>query len=201
MNVYQIAVLAIIFLFSVILHEVAHGWMAYRFGDSTAKLAGRLTLNPFPHIDLFGTILLPALLMYIHSPVLLGWAKPVPVDFSALRNPKRDMIWVGLAGPLVNIALAIFFSAALYFTYLPVVASVLKMGIIINLVLAIFNLIPIPPLDGSRLVMGVLPYGIARAYAKLERYGIIIIFLLLYFGVLSSMIWPVVVSLAHVLGV
>lgn len=201
MNVYQIAVLAIIFLFSVILHEVAHGWMAYRLGDSTAKLAGRLTLNPFPHVDLFGTILLPALLIYIHSPVLLGWAKPVPVDFSALHNPKRDMIWVGLAGPLVNITLAILLSIALYFTYLPVIAAVLKTGIIVNLVLALFNLIPIPPLDGSRFVMGVLPYPLARAYARLERYGIIIIFLLLYFGVLNSIIWPAVIFLARGLGV
>jgi len=201
MNVYQILTVSLILFFSVILHEIAHGWVAYRLGDPTAKLAGRLTLNPIPHIDLFGTIILPAFLIMTHSPVVLGWAKPVPVDFSSLHHPKRDMIWVGLAGPVTNVLLAVFLSLFLHLNLLPVVASILKSGIIVNLVLAIFNLIPIPPLDGSRFVMGVLPYSLARVYARLERYGIIIVFLLLYFGVLNSVIWPAVVFLAHYLGV
>jgi Zn-dependent protease len=201
MNVYYILTISVIFFFSVILHEIAHGWVAYRLGDPTAKLEGRLTLNPFPHIDPFGTILLPALLIWAHSPVVLGWAKPVPVNFAFLRNPKRDMIWVGLAGPLVNIFLAVIFSIFLRLNSIPVIDPIIKMGIMVNLVLAIFNLIPIPPLDGSRFVMGVLPYDVARMYAGLERYGIIIVFLLLYFGVLNSVIWPIVMFFARYLGI
>jgi len=201
MSVYQIIILAVVLFFSIILHEIAHGWVAYRLGDPTAKLAGRLTLNPFPHVDPFGTILLPVLLVLIHSPIVLGWAKPVPVNFALLRNPKRDMIWVGLSGPFVNIAIAICCSLLLHLNFLPILTALFKTAIVINLVLAIFNLVPVPPLDGSRFVMGILPYQFARAYAGLEPYGIIIIFLLLYFGVLNSIIWPVVTFLAHYLGV
>lgn len=201
MNVYQIITLACVLFFSVIFHEIAHGWVAYRLGDPTAKLAGRLTLNPFPHIDLIGTILLPVVLVLMHSPIVLGWAKPVPVDFSLLRNPKRDMIWVGLSGPFVNILIALGCSLLLHLDLLPALEPLFKTGIVINLVLAIFNLLPIPPLDGSRFVMGVLPYPLARAYARVEPYGIIIVFLLLYFGVLGSVIWPAVNFFAYYLGV
>ncbi|MCX5681227.1 MAG: site-2 protease family protein [Candidatus Omnitrophica bacterium] len=201
MNIYYILTISFIFFFSVILHEIAHGWVADRLGDPTAKLKGRLTLNPLVHIDLIGTILLPAVLMLTKSPIIFGWAKPVPVNFSFLRNPKRDMIWVGLAGPIVNIFLVVFLSAFLHLNFLPIIAPFLKIGIMVNLVLAIFNLIPIPPLDGSRFIMGILPHDLARVYAGLERYGIIIVFLLLYFGVLNSAIWPIVNFFARYLGV
>jgi len=194
-------IIALIFFFSVILHECAHGWVAYRLGDPTAKEHGRLTLNPIKHVDFLGTIILPLMLVVIGSPVILGWAKPVPVNFARLRNPKRDMMLVGLSGPMTNIFLAIILSIILKSNIFPVAISVLQMGILVNLVLAIFNLIPIPPLDGSRFVMGLLPARYAYFYAKLERYGIVIVFLLLYFGVLSRLVWPIVVQLARYLGV
>ncbi|MFA6378851.1 MAG: site-2 protease family protein [Candidatus Omnitrophota bacterium] len=201
MSLYSILAIAGIFFFSVILHEIAHGWVAYRLGDPTAKNAGRLTLNPFPHIDLLGTVLLPGILLLTHSPIVFGWAKPVPVNFALLRHPKRDMIWVGLAGPFVNIFLASALAIVMQINILPAAQPFLKMGILVNLVLAVFNLIPIPPLDGSRFVLGILPYKIARSYAQLERYGVVIVFLLLYFGVLDHVIWPVVDLLSHYLGI
>ncbi len=201
MSVYYILTIACILFFSVILHEIAHGWVADRLGDPTAKLAGRLTLNPIPHIDPLGTIVLPIILLLTQSPIIFGWAKPVPVNFALLRHPKRDMIWVGLAGPGVNILFAFLLSVLMQIDAFVSIEPFLKMGLMVNLVLAAFNLIPIPPLDGSRLVLGVLPYKIARWYAKLERYGIVIVFLLLYWGVLDHLLWPVVNLLAHVLGV
>jgi len=201
MNVYYFIIVAVIFFFSVILHEIAHGWVAYRLGDPTAKNAGRLTLNPFPHIDLIGTVLLPMILVFSRSPIVFGWAKPVPVNFALLGHPKRDMIWVGLAGPFVNIFLALALSVFVQMNILASAQPFFKIGILINLILAVFNLIPIPPLDGSRLVLGILPYKIARWYAKLERYGIVIIFLLLYFGVLDGVIWPIVRLLSHYIGI
>jgi len=201
MSFYHIFIVALIFFFSVILHEIAHGWTAYRLGDPTAKNAGRLTLNPIPHVDLIGTIALPTLLILGHSPIVFGWAKPVPVNFSFLRHPKRDMIWVGLAGPFVNIVLAVVFVTLIHMNIVPMVTPFFKMGVLVNLVLAVFNLIPIPPLDGSRFVMGILPRKMAFWYTQLERYGIIIVFLLLYFGVLDQILWPVVSFLSHCLGV
>ncbi|MDP8265051.1 MAG: site-2 protease family protein [Candidatus Aceula lacicola] len=194
-------IIALIFFFSVILHECAHGWVAYRLGDPTAKERGRLTLNPIKHVDFLGTIILPIMLVVVGSPVILGWAKPVPVNFARLRNPKRDMILVGLSGPMTNIVLAFALSIILRSNIIPVGTFILQMGILINLVLAVFNLVPIPPLDGSRLVMGLLPARYAYLYAKLERYGIIIVFLLLYFGALRRIVWPVVIQLASYLGV
>ncbi len=178
-----------------------HGWTADRLGDSTARERGRLTLNPIKHIDPLGTIVLPAMLVVIHSPVILGWAKPVPVNFARLRNPKKDMIWVGLSGPATNIVLAIIFGQFLRNNIFPSSQFVFQMAVFINLVLAVFNLLPIPPLDGSRFVMGILPVRYARVYAGLEKYGIIIIFLLLYFGVLGRVVWPLVSTLAVYLGV
>ena len=191
-----------IFFFAVIIHEYAHGWVAWKLGDSTARFMGRLTLNPIAHIDPIGTIFLPLILIITHSPVLFGWAKPVPVDFFNLNNPKRDMIWVGLAGPAANIIFAIILSLLfkiplLTANYLAV--SVITTAITANLVLAVFNLLPIPPLDGSRIVMGLLPYNLGVEYAKIEPYGFIIIFALLWMGFINTIIWPIVIFLANLL--
>ena len=192
-----------IFFFAVIIHEYAHGWIAWKLGDWTARNAGRLTLNPLAHIDPIGTILLPLLLLATRSPVVFGWAKPVPVNFHSLGNPKKDMIWVGLAGPAANILFAILLSFILKFFALTgnlLLTKVLTTAIIINLVLAIFNILPIPPLDGSRVVMGMLPRELGIRYAKLEPYGFIIIFGLLYLGLIGSVIWPLVMYFARLLG-
>ena len=181
---------------SVILHECAHGWAAYRLGDPTAKLAGRLTLNPLKHIDPLGTIILPAILLTMralgYSTFVLGWAKPVPVNFNQLRNPRRDMMLVGLAGPAVNIGLAVAASFFLKIGLPHSIAETLGNVIFINLLLAIFNLLPIPPLDGSRLVAGVLPRELAFLYSRMEPYGILMVMGLLYLGVLNQFIFPLV---------
>ncbi|MDP2981484.1 MAG: site-2 protease family protein [Candidatus Omnitrophota bacterium] len=191
-----------IFFFAVIIHEYAHGWVAWKLGDSTARFMGRLTLNPLAHIDPVGTIFLPLVLIITHSPVLFGWAKPVPVDFFNLNNPKRDMIWVGLAGPAANIIFAIALSLLLKIPLLTashLAVSVITTAIMANLVLAVFNLLPIPPLDGSRIAMGLLPYNLGAEYAKMEPYGFIIIFALLWIGFINTIIWPIVIFLANLL--
>ena len=192
--------ITILFL-AVILHECAHGWAAYKLGDSTAKNLGRLTLNPIKHVDMVGTLLLPAMLLIMHSPVMFGWAKPVPVNFLNLRHPKQDMIWVGLAGPAVNVFLALLASLFIRFHFSPLGDQILAMAIQINLVLAIFNLVPIPPLDGSRLVMGILPNRYAYVYSRMEPYGIVIVFLLLYLGLFEKYIWPIIDNISLLLGV
>ena len=192
-----------IFLFAIIIHEIAHGWVAYKLGDPTAKYAGRLTLNPMAHIDPFGMILLPLILTMMGSPVIFGWAKPVPVNFWNLKNPRRDMIWVGLAGPIANIILAFALSLFLKINInLPaLIFNILIAGIYVNLVLAVFNLIPIPPLDGSRVVIGLLPRELAVRYIRLERFGIPLIFLLMFMGLFNYLIRPIVQILANLLGV
>jgi Zn-dependent protease len=179
-------------LLAVTLHEAAHGFAARACGDNTAWLMGRVTLNPLKHIDPFGTVLLPGILLLIGSPFLLGYAKPVPVNFRALRRLPRDMVWVALAGPGANIALAT--AAALLFHIVPYVpkdasqwfALNLWNAIQINVVLAVFNMIPLPPLDGGRVAVGVLPRSLARPLAELEPQGMLIliglIFLLPFLG-------------------
>ncbi|MGE0269087.1 MAG: site-2 protease family protein [Candidatus Omnitrophota bacterium] len=195
----------IVLLLSFVVHEYAHGWMANRLGDPTAKLMGRLTLNPLKHVDLFGTIILPAfliLLSILGSPLMpIILAKPVPVNFSRLRNPKRGIIYVGMAGPLINIFIALIASYLLDLNLGAYPKMVIEYTIVINLLLAVFNMVPIPPLDGSRLVMGLLPNKIASVYSRLEPFGILIVFVLLPFGLYSKIIWPIVTISANYLGV
>lgn len=195
MDPLSIVIFIVILLFSVIFHEVAHGLVAEKLGDPTARYAGRLTLNPIPHIDLFGSILLPAFLLLVHSPILFGAAKPVPVDYRNLRNLKRDMILVSLAGPLTNFILAVL--AAAVYRLAPNISTLgqylLLQTITLNLVLCFFNLIPIPPLDGSKVLaslFGFLDRGWMFAILSLERYGFILLILFLYSGLLQRVILP-----------
>ena len=211
----QIMILCLpILFFCIIIHECAHGYVALHFGDTTAQDMGRLTLNPLPHIDLFGTIILPLMLLMMKSGFLFGWAKPVPVNPYNFDDPKRDMMWVALAGPVSNLLLAVVFSILYHllmrFTGLyhlmrftgvfGIVSLVFGYGVVINLVLAVFNLIPVPPLDGSRVLSGLLPEDLAYKYERITPFGFIIIFVLLMGG-LFSILWPIVAGLAHLLGV
>ena len=194
-----------ILLPAVILHEYAHGWVAYRCGDRTAKLAGRLTLNPLKHIDPVGTVILPGVLLFMRSmgyPVFIfGWAKPVPVNFMALNNPRRDMMLVGLAGPAMNILIALFFSIVFRANVMEDLEGFFLLAVFINLLLAAFNLLPIPPLDGSRLVMGFLRGSWLTVYRSLEPYGMLIVVLLLYVGVLDSIVYPMIGFFGKLMGV
>jgi Zn-dependent protease len=173
-------------VFAVTLHEAAHGFVASRLGDDTAWRAGRVTANPLKHIDRFGTIILPALLILLRSPFLFGYAKPVPVNFARLNNPRRDMVWVALAGPATNILLAVASSLLFYGVGLvpPSPAEWLAANLVhsiqINAVLCAFNMLPLPPLDGGRVAVGLLPRTLALPLARLERYGIGIVLLLLF---------------------
>lgn len=180
-----LAISVVILLFSVIAHEVMHGYVALKFGDQTAKQAGRLTLNPLPHIDLFGTILLPGLLILSGSPLLFGWAKPVPVNPLNFSNLRKGELMVSGAGILANFSLAVgaaliyHFLNALPQTFPAILGALLRFSVLINLVLGIFNLFPIPPLDGSKVLLSQLPYKMAKEYQKLERYGFFILLILL----------------------
>ena len=184
--IYTISVWLLPVLIAITFHEAAHAFVARSLGDDTASRLGRVSLNPFRHIDPFGTILLPGLLLLARSPFLFGYAKPVPVNFRALRSPRNGMILVAAAGPAMNIALAII--AALCFhllVYLPVIAAQwtalnLKNAIVINVILAVFNLFPLPPLDGGRIAVGLLPNGLANPLARLEPYGMMILIGLLF---------------------
>ena len=184
----------LILLFSVVVHEVAHGMAALWCGDTTAKKSGRLTLDPVPHLDPIGSIMLPLLLVLTNSGFLFGWAKPVPVNAFKLRRPVEDMVLVALAGPLSNITLAVICSVGLKILVAvvpniqgsaPWVLQLLGYGVIINIVLAVFNMIPIPPMDGSRVLYRFLPSGGRQILDKLEPYGLFIIILLAFFGFFS----------------
>ena len=191
----KIAIYALPVIFAITVHEAAHGYAARYFGDMTAHLAGRISLNPIKHNDPFGTILVPALMMMAGG-ILFGWAKPVPVDFSRLRNPKRDMLWVAAAGPASNLFMAILWVFALKFsaglpTYIGVPLELMaQAGVMINVVLMVLNLLPLPPLDGGRIAVSLLPHDLAYRYAKVERYGFIILIVLLFTGILAKILQP-----------
>ena len=185
----------VVLLFSVILHEVAHGYTALRLGDPTARDAGRLSLNPIKHVDPFGTVFLPLLLHLAQSPILIGWAKPVPVNPLLLREPRKAMMLVAASGPLTNITLAVLFALGLRYlpaSTVPLFVDLLVFSCYINIILALFNLLPVPPLDGSKLLAGLLPARLRESYMRLGRYGIFIVLPLVYlalkYGVLTTIL-------------
>jgi Zn-dependent protease len=214
-TIQKIVVIAPPFILSVILHEVAHGWIAEKLGDPTARNAGRLTLNPIPHIDLYWTIILP-ILLYISTGgrFVLGGAKPVPINPYNFKNPRKDMALSSLAGPCANLIIAIS-CAAIVRLILPILNGILPphiwdpmalplklmflFGAFISTALAVFNLIPIPPLDGSRIAYWLLPDRIAAVYYRLERFGIIIVFALFAFGLLGAVLWPIIITVLYFL--
>lgn len=191
----KIVIYALPIIFAITVHEAAHGYAAKYFGDMTAYNAGRISLNPIRHIDPLGTILLPALTIMLGG-ILFGWAKPVPVNFSKLRNPKKDMLWVALAGPASNLMMAIFWAFALKFSLSAPeaiaypLALMGKAGVSINVVLMVLNLLPLPPLDGGRIMVSLLPHNLARTFAQLERYGFVILIALLFTGILGNILDP-----------
>jgi Zn-dependent protease len=191
----NIAVYALPVLFAITLHEAAHAYAARYFGDNTAYAQGRMTLDPLKHVDLFGTIIIP-IALYLTSGFVFGYAKPVPVEFGNLRNPKRDMAWVALAGPAANFIMAVMwliFAVVLTATNVSVEFphKVAQAGIVTNLLIFAFNLFPLPPLDGGRVVTSMLPNKLAYKFAKIEPYGFFILLALLYFNVLSFWVQPV----------
>lgn len=182
-------------IFAITVHEVAHGWVAKKQGDKTAYMLGRLTLNPFKHIDLLGTIIIPGLLLMTFTGFIFGWAKPVPVDVRNFKDPKKSMAIVALAGPVSNLLMAIAWALiarlGVFFEMETVSLPLIYMGVAgisINLVLALINLLPIPPLDGSRIVTGILPDKLAWQYNRLERFGFVILLALLWSGGLGYII-------------
>lgn len=209
---HKISIVILPLLFAITLHEAAHGYVAAKLGDKTALMMGRVTLNPAKHIDPIGTIVLPLAMLLLKTGFIFGWAKPVPVTWQNLNHPRRDMAWVALAGPGANLLMAILWAAIVKvsITLLPSTQghTVLQQiavfaiaagsyGIFINFILMILNLIPIPPLDGSRVVSAILPPRMAARYEVLEPYGIWILLALLFFGLLQSIIIPPLILLMH----
>jgi Zn-dependent protease len=206
-TIQKIVIMAPPLIFAIVLHEVAHGWIANKLGDNTARSMGRLTLNPISHIDLFGTIIMPLLLFVAtNGKMVFGYAKPVPINPYNFKNPKKDMALSSLAGPGVNVIMALIFSFLLRVAVPPLeplipkaswdsialpITLMLGYGVVINIVLAVLNLIPIPPLDGSRVAYWLLPDKPAAAYYRLEPYGTLILMALILFGVLGKIMMPV----------
>ncbi|ROH88614.1 site-2 protease family protein [Pseudomethylobacillus aquaticus] len=200
----KISIYALPVIFAITVHEAAHGYAARYFGDMTAAAAGRITLNPLKHIDPIGTLLVPAFTM-LAGGILFGWAKPVPVDFSRLHNPKRDMLWVAAAGPASNLVMAVLWAIALSFSanagqFAVPLAYMAQAGIMINIVLMVLNLLPLPPLDGGRIAVSLLPHHLAVKFAELERYGFIILIVLLFTGILSQIMQPFIAGSLRVLS-
>lgn len=193
----------VILVFSAIVHEVSHGLMAEKLGDSTARDEGRITLNPIPHIDPFGSILLPGFLLLVGSPIVFGAAKPVPVNFHNLRPMKLGMALVSLAGPLSNFLLAVLLILPLVFGLIAPgpVADIWLKAVVLNIVLGTFNLLPIPPLDGSKIVASALPTNLMYWILSMERYGFFIVIIFLYLGLLDKILLPVVVTFFRIFGV
>lgn len=183
-------------LLAITVHEAAHGYAAKHFGDKTAYYLGRITLNPIKHIDPLGTVVIPGMLLLLSAPFLFGWAKPVPVNFSNLNNPKKDMMWVALAGPASNLVMAIIWAIILGLfkssgmSYALFVIGMAQVGIMINLVLMLLNLLPIPPLDGGRMAVSLLPSPWSYKLASIERYGMFILIFLIVSGLLSAILLP-----------
>jgi len=205
--VQKVAVFAIPVVFAITLHEAAHGYAARRFGDRTAEMMGRISLNPLRHIDMVGTVLVPLVILLLTKlagggGILFGWAKPVPVNFGNLRRPKRDMLWVAAAGPGANLAMALFWALMIKLA-IGLEGSSLAMplalmgaaGVFINAVLMALNLIPLPPLDGGRIAISLLPHRLAYSLARVEPYGIFILLALLFMGVVGILIWPLIQAL------
>ena len=180
-------------LFAITLHEAAHGWVASKLGDHTARMMGRVTLDPTKHIDPIGTIAIPLVLLLSSSGFIFGWAKPVPINFNALRNGKNGMIWVALAGPGANIVMAVCWLFVMIIAINMNIAVLIEMGrigILVNCVLAVFNLLPIPPLDGSRVISALLPNRLAYQYNQLEQYGLYILLGLMFLGGFNYLVRP-----------
>ncbi|OUR68190.1 site-2 protease family protein [Cycloclasticus sp. 46_83_sub15_T18] len=194
----RIAVWALPVIFAITVHEVAHGWVANKLGDNTAKKLGRLTLNPISHVDLIGTIIVPAVLLFLGG-FMFGWAKPVPVNWNNLKNPKHDMVYVAIAGPMANLVMAIMWAALLKLGYLigsgneAISLGLIYMGhagVIINLVLMVLNLLPLLPLDGGRVLAGLLPQKASYQFSKLERLGFPLLIVIIATGWLSKILTP-----------
>ena len=201
-----IAIYALPVIFAITLHEAAHGYVARHFGDMTATVAGRVSLNPLRHIDPFGTVALPLILLALTKlfggGIIFGWAKPVPVNFANLRHPKRDMLWVAAAGPLSNFAMALFWALLLKIGLsLPGGAFDLPLalmgaaGVFFNIIIMVLNLVPLPPLDGGRILVSLLPHRLAWRVARIEPYGFAILIVLLLTGVLGTLLWPAIGAL------
>lgn len=215
-NYWLVSTFVLPVLLGITLHEAAHGWVAWKLGDNTAYDKGRVSFNPFRHIDLFGTIVLPALLVFARAPFIFGWAKPVPVHFRNLHNPRRDMVLVAAAGPFANLLLALGAGILLHLTaFFPPAAEewvdrTLRNGVLVNILLGVFNMLPVPPLDGGRVAVGLLPNALARPLARLERYGFLILLAVLLglpplfeamgrdFSLFQSIILPVTDTLYNV---
>jgi Zn-dependent protease len=199
-HILETALMVVVLLFSIIVHEVAHGYVALLNGDPTARMLGRLTLNPVPHIDLMGSILLPLLLLISQSSFLIGWAKPVPVNPLNFRNYRWGEFAVSAAGPVSNLVLAVLFSFLLRLGFdNPGLTALAELGLLINVTLALFNLIPIPPLDGSHILALVLPRELARLYSHLQPVGIVLIMILAFTGILWAILLPLRLQIIRLL--